>query len=216
MGKSKNRWVAAKTRSAEVVMAQYLDRIPPDFRLGTLCRYGHEFEDSGFSLRYMRNANCVECSRVTIRRHRLLKSLARLTGGKHDYLTTRYRTLTDPDLILAEIERLRIETGFKQTEKRPKFWGPPCRHGHANPETGKCLRYSSAGKECVECTRDKAQRWKAKQKAAGLKLQNPGLADVIEINKARKTKSLEEIRAEYLAAQQELKRIEIMERRMAR
>ena len=45
------------------------DDIPDNFRLGQLCRRGHDYNGTGFSLRRICNNCCVECSRASAIRY---------------------------------------------------------------------------------------------------------------------------------------------------
>jgi 5-methylcytosine-specific restriction endonuclease McrA len=40
------------------------------FRLGKLCKRGHEYEGTGKTLRYVSNNVCIECHKLTVRKHR--------------------------------------------------------------------------------------------------------------------------------------------------
>jgi hypothetical protein len=48
-----------------VIHTNILDSIPDNFMLGQLCRRGHDYNGTGFSLRRVCNKCCVECSRAS-------------------------------------------------------------------------------------------------------------------------------------------------------
>ena len=107
---------------------------PTKFKLGNLCRRGHEWEGSGQSLRTYRNS-CVECSKLTCQRHYQAKK-QRLD------IERQQKAESEPQTISTELLSQLDTSKFKL--------GTLCINNHDWNSTGKSLRYKCQG-SCVEC-----------------------------------------------------------------
>lgn len=65
---SRNRRAALKQKLRELEQERGIDT--SKYRLGTLCKRGHNWNDTGFSLRTIRPDGCLECARENKRRFR--------------------------------------------------------------------------------------------------------------------------------------------------
>jgi len=111
-----------------------------DFYFGPICKNGHEFGNSGFSLRNKRTGICHECNSEGVRRHYEKNRESQLA------CQLRYRQRRKALLNQEEINYL-----AKHIKKPHLFFlGTLCHRGHDFNSSGKSIRYKSNG-ICVEC-----------------------------------------------------------------
>lgn len=99
------------------------------FRLGSLCRHGHEYENTGMSLRYTnKQGQCVECKRIVSKKEKAKRK------NKKTNLTEAQRLIVQGQGRNPDLYRL----------------GTLCKHRHDWHGTGQSLRMISNG-TCDGC-----------------------------------------------------------------
>lgn len=105
---------------------------PKVFFLGSLCIHGHEWQDSGQSLRRVRDYSCEECRRVK-----------RETAKKAGRQQREEETVLKLNLL--------VSNGF---DPKKFYLSVLCASGHAWQGTQYSLRRTN-GRACLECERDR-------------------------------------------------------------
>jgi len=124
-----------------------VEKVPSEatFCLGKLCIRGHEYEDTGQTLRYINRKKgcsgpCVECSKLKATRQSQDQTRAR----REARVLARQ---SDLDLLKAH----GIDTATYRL-------GKLCRNRHNFQGTGKTLRRHAG--DCVECSKDRVSSWR--------------------------------------------------------
>lgn len=130
------------------------------FMLGTLCKYGHEWGNTGKSLRYLKAThNCLECNKIANKQRFLKETAQRHEGVK--YL---------PSCNCAKCMTARRQERAELARQLPPFntdlmqLGRLCDRNHDYHGSGKSLRYIK-DRGCVECGKQKQREDKERFRA---------------------------------------------------
>lgn len=108
------------------------------YYLGRLCKYGHEYEGTGQSLRVL-HGDCVECKKI---------------GDRNCYLRSREKSAVERqkkvEAKASERDRKRSLEALHEVDTECFKLGTLCANNHSWNNTGYSLRYKIQG-SCVEC-----------------------------------------------------------------
>lgn len=134
----------------------FLEWNPSLHRLGSLCKRGHEWQETGQSVRLIKGSICAVCCR----KH-----------GRKEYAPIKPETVTE----LCDVV-------FDETVH---YLGDICSKGHGYKNTGKSVRLKSGDHKCTYCNRLKDQeRYKRKQHRQG-KIVSDCLCEICENKRMR-------------------------------
>lgn len=93
------------------------------FCLGTLCKQGHEYENTGFSLRYKRNGkgakgnDCVECSKQRAAAHRCKHREKINAANRQNYYSNREQRLQQvKEYRQKNLEEIRVKNAVRRSK----------------------------------------------------------------------------------------------------
>lgn len=107
------------------------------YRLGKLCKRGHDWNGTGMSLRKLHNGGCCAC---------------RQQGDK-----TKLQRRKTKVVAVAEVFAALTQDLAEQIDRTKHFLGYPCVRGHRWRDTEFTLRYFGQG-QCVICVREDSKR----------------------------------------------------------
>lgn len=113
------------------------------YKLGNLCKKGHDYNGTGMSLRLLRWNYCIECWKSNAKRHYTKHREEILVKAK------KVRKLEQKPPKLKFSQEILIVQGIDSSKYRV---GKLCKKNHEFLNTGGSLRYSSG--RCLECHRE--------------------------------------------------------------
>lgn len=129
------------------------------FYVGKLCKKGHEYRDTGGSMRYLANYGCVACRRMRTldycRRERQAAEakggsgktfIGRLCNGGHEHGKTggSLRYFSNLGCVICQRQH---------SKRQGSYVGKLCVRGHEHENSGGSLRQAMTHK-CLECVRE--------------------------------------------------------------
>ena len=125
------------------------------YKLGSLCKRGHDYEETGYSLRRIKGSTCVECAKLNNRKY-FLGNKEKLREYSKQWKSDKRKRLKNSSKDRNKKKDPAIEKILSRVKPfdTDKFHlGVLCKRNHDYEGTGYSLRYVISDNACVLCQR---------------------------------------------------------------